>query len=161
MLIRRALYYWQFAAAIVLPTWILVARGILGSSVGWTLAVFILLCPMLALAMFAIAGVTTARKSVRTQRAVSWVDAAVIVGWHAAIITYGFVDVSGVAVLVVLVAVAGFWIAVYLLFRETRTRVRQVMAGFEQASNTPASTNKNPQDGRVIILEPSETREKP
>ena len=34
MLIRRAFYRWQFAAAIVLPIWLLIGYAIFGSS-GW------------------------------------------------------------------------------------------------------------------------------
>lgn len=164
MFIKRALYYWQFAAAIVLPAWVLIARGIFGSTSGWTFVFFVFVCPILALAMLAVAGLTAARKSVRSARAVEWRDAAVIVAWHVAIIAYGFVDASWLAAVIVIIAIGAFWLAVYLLFHETRRRVRGVMAGFEQAAQVPKSPSGGAggaQDGRVIILEPGETRREP
>lgn len=161
MYVRRALFYWQFIAAIVLPAWILIARGIFGTSEGWDFVFYIVVCPILAAAMLAVAGVTSARKSVRATRAVSWPDVAALAAWHAAIIAYGFVDSSLLAALIVIIGIGFFWFAMWQLFTETRRRVRGVIAGFEQAAqvNTPGSGAT--QSGRVIILEPGETRDRP
>jgi hypothetical protein len=153
MIIRRALYYWQFIAVIVLPLWVLVGRGIFGSSVGWDFVLFLLLCPILAFALVAIAGLTTARKSVRSQRAVSWIDAGVLAGWHAVIIGYGFVDAPVLAALIVVAAVAGFWIALWQLVTETRTRYASLVEGFERDAQRSSYSSEARDIGTVIILD--------
>jgi len=160
MYVRRALFYTLFPAAIVLPTWVLIARGIFGSSVGWDFVLFAVLCPILAIAMIAVASLTYARKTVRSARAVSWVDASIMGVWHAAIIAYGFVDSSLLAALIVVAAIVGFWVALWQLFRETSRRMRGMIAGLDQSAAAGASTPRDSSD-RVIILEPNETRDRP
>lgn len=153
MMIRRAFFYWQFIAVIVLPLWVLVGRGVFGSSVGWDFVLFLLLCPILALALLAVAGVTMARKSVRSQRSVSWIDAGVLAAWHAAIIAYGFVDAPLLAALVVVFAVAGFWIALWQLVTETRNRFTSLVEGFERDAQRPNYPGERLENGNVIILD--------
>lgn len=160
MWIRRSLFYWQFAAAFVLPVWVLIGRGIFGSSLGWDFLLFAFLCPLLAIAMLAIAGLTSARKAVRSTRALSWLDAAVLVVWHGAIIAFGFVDTTGIAVLVVVAAIAAFWVAIGQLVVETRNRVRDVMASFEEAARVerPSKDKTTPiNDPNVFVIQPDET----
>jgi hypothetical protein len=164
MWIRRSLFYWQFAAALVLPVWVLIGRGIFGSSLGWDFLLFAFLCPVLGIAMIVIAGLTAARKAVRTSRAVSWLDAAVLVVWHGAIIAFGFIDTTAIAVLVVVAAIAAFWIAVGQLVVETRNRVRSVMASFEEAARAdrPAHHTTSPiDDPNVFLIQPHETGRTP
>ncbi len=164
MWIRQGLYFWQFVAVLVLPLWVFIAKGILGSSLGWDLLLFVFLCPLLAVSMLIVVGLTVARKTVRATRSVSWLDAAVLVVWHGAIITFGFVDTSWVVVLIVVSAIAGFWTAIGQLVIETRDRVRGVMAGFDEAARADRSstTRSAPiDDGTVIIVYPSETRAEP
>ena len=161
---RRALYFWQFAAVLVLPLWVFIARGILGSSLGWDLLLFVFLCPLLAISMLIVVGLTVTRKAVRATRSVSWPDAAVLIVWHGLIITFGFVDTNWVAALVVIAVIAAFWIALAQLVIETRDRVRGVMAGFEEAARSDRSsrTPRAPiNDANVIIVYPSETRAEP
>ncbi|MEH6780693.1 MAG: MFS transporter [Rhodoglobus sp.] len=158
MMIRRAFYYWQFIAVIVLPLWVLIARGIYGSSVGWDFVLFLILCPILAVVLLAIAGLTTARKSVRSSKSVSWIDAGVLTVWHAAIIVYGFVDASFPAALIVIVAIAAFWIALWQLVTETRNRFTSLVEGFEREAQRPSRPGENLNNGRVIILEAEENR---
>ncbi|WP_205030336.1 MFS transporter [Salinibacterium amurskyense] len=158
MMIRRAFYYWQFIAVIVLPLWVLIARGIYGSSVGWDFVLFLILCPILAFALLAIAGLTVARKSVRDSKQVSWIDAGVLAAWHAAIIIYGFVDAPFPAALIVIVAIAAFWIALWQLVTETRNRFTSLVEGFERDAQRPSRPGENLDNGRVIILEAEENR---
>lgn len=161
MHVRRVLFYWQFIAAFALPTWVLIARGIFGSNLGWELVLFLVVCPLLGLSMLAVAGLTYARKSVRSTRTIGWLDVAVLGIWHAGIIAFGFYAFSWLAAIVVLSAIAGFWIALWQLFSETRTRVRGVIAGFEQSTQVSSEGNRSPQNGRVIVLDPNETRDRP
>jgi hypothetical protein len=92
---------------------------------------------------------------------VGWVDVAVLAVWHLAIIAFGFYATGWLATIVVLAAVAGFWIALWQLFAETRNRVRGVIAGFEESTKYDPQSPRKSQDGRVIILEPGETRDRP
>jgi small-conductance mechanosensitive channel len=158
MVIRRVLYYWQFIAVIVLPLWVLVGRGVFGSSVGWDFVLFLFLCPIMAFALLAIAGLTTARKSVRSQRAVSWIDAGVLIAWHAVIVGYGFMDAPVLATLIVVVAVAAFWIALWQLVTETRDRFTHLVEGFERDAQRSTHPGERLNNGNVIILDADENR---
>jgi hypothetical protein len=162
MYIRRALFYWQFIAAVLLPSWVLVGRGLILSDVGWDFLLYLILCPLLFVAMIAVAGLTAARKAVRSSRAVSWRDAAVMLVWHALVITYGFIAASALATLVVLVGTLAFWNAAYELYSETRTRVRNALSldpidPIDQGGY-PAQ-RQAPDAARVIIINPDGTRE--
>ena len=172
MLTRRAFFYWQIVGAFLLPSWVLVGRGIIDDGVGWDFVLYLVLCPILCAVMLAVAGLTVARKQVRTSRAVSWQDVAVIAVWHAAIIAYGFVSSSPLAVVVVLLAAVAFWSAVWQLFAETRTRVQNAFSldpidtGTYTAKKPRADAGGalGPDAGRVIILNPdgsSVEREEP
>jgi len=172
MLTRRAFFYWQIVGAFLLPSWVLVGRGIIDDGVGWDFVLYLVLCPVLCAVMLAVAGLTVARKQVRTSRAVSWQDVAVIAVWHAAIIAYGFVSSSGLAVVVVLLAAVAFWSAVWQLFAETRTRVQNAFSldpidtGTYTAKKPRADAGGalGPDAGRVIIINPdgsSVEREEP
>jgi len=172
MLTRRAFFYWQIVGAFLLPSWVLVGRGIIDDGVGWDFVLYLVLCPILCAVMLAVAGLTVARKQVRTSRAVSWQDVAVIAVWHAAIIAYGFVSSSGLAVVVVLLAAVAFWSAVWQLFAETRTRVQNAFSLDPIDTGTYAAKKPRadaggalgPDAGRVIILNPdgsSVEREEP
>jgi hypothetical protein len=153
MTARRAFFYWQFLAAVLLPLWVLIGRGFFGAAVGWQFLVLLVLMPLLSIAMFAVGGVTAARKDVRTNRAVAWLDVAVIGAWHLTILSLGFFLVDSNAggergssaftqlagadaeplssalanvsgALVVLFAAGAFWLAVWQFVRETRARVK-------------------------------------
>ena len=62
MFFRRALYYWQFTAAILLPVWVVLGRGLFGSPTGWDLALYIVLGIILGFSLLAVAALTVARK---------------------------------------------------------------------------------------------------
>jgi hypothetical protein len=161
MTARRAFFYWQFVAAVLLPLWVLFGRGLFGAAVGWQFLILLVLMPLLGIAMFAVGGLTAARKAVRQARAVSWLDAAVIGAWHVAIVSLGFflvdsdagseqrssafTQVAGQDVetlsavlanlsgaLVVVLGMAAFWATLWQLVRETRERVRSAMETFER-----------------------------
>jgi hypothetical protein len=169
MLTRRAFFYWQIIASFLLPSWVLVGRGIIDDGVGWDFVLYLVLCPILCVVMLAVAGLTVARKRVRTERAVSWQDVAVLGVWHAAIIAYGFVSSSVLVVVIVLIAAAAFWSAVWQLFAETRTRVQNAFsldpvdpidAGTYTAQKPRADVGPatGPDAGRVIIINPDGSR---
>ena len=159
MLFRRALYYWQFTAALLLPVWVVVGRGLYGSSNGWDILLYIVLSTILGVALLAVAAITTARKAVRSTRAVSTRDAVIIAVWHVAIIAYGFNDFALLAALIILLTVVAFWQAVIALFTETRQRVRSAFAlpEFPVDAGSYTSTRIPEQgDHRVIVIEPGQ-----
>jgi hypothetical protein len=161
MLFRRGFYYWQFIAALLLPVWVLVGRGIVSSGIGWDFVLYLVLCPILCVAMLAVAGLTAARKGVRSTKAVSWLDVAAGGAWHAAIVLYGFFSSAPLATVIVLLAIAAFWVAAWQLFTETRQRVKNALsldpidAGPYSASPRPGT----PDPSRVIIVNPDGSRE--
>ena len=124
MILRRGVYWAQFGMAVLLPIWVLISRGIIADGIGWQFVVYVVLGPILFLALAALLGVTIARKRVRTTRAVSWLDAASLLVIWTAVFTYGLFALPALAVLVVLSIVAGFWVAVWQLVTETRARVK-------------------------------------
>ena len=153
MLIRRAVYYAQFALAVVLPAWVLIGRGILADGIGWEFLVYLVLCPALFFTLAVLAGLVTARRSVRVEKAVSWLDAGVLLALWAALLVYGLFAVSPLAALVVALLVALFWIAVWELTVETRKRVQ----GFvDDLALTPEKARaRTPGDaGRIIVVPP-------
>lgn len=156
MLFRRALFYWQFIAAIALPVWVVVGRLLFGRSTGWDLLLYIVLSIALSLAMLAVVGITLARKSVRSTRTVSARDALVLGAWQLAVLLYGFVDAPLLAALIVVLAAVAFWNAVWLLFAETKQRVKNAFAlpDFPVAAGDYASgSTTGPDAGRVIVIE--------
>lgn len=124
MILRRGVYWAQFAFAVLLPLWVLISRGIISDGVGWQFVVYLVLCPILFFALAALVGLTVARKRVRTTRAVSWVDVATLLVIWASVFTYGLFALPLLAVLIVLSIVAGFWVAGWQFVTETRDRVK-------------------------------------
>jgi hypothetical protein len=161
MVLRRALYYWQFIGAVVLPVWVLIGRGIILADVGWDFVLYLVLCPALFVAMLAVAGLTVARKKVRDSRAVAWQDAAIIAVWHLSIVAYGFLAITGLAAVIVIVGLVAFWSAAYLLFTETRSRVKEAFSLGPIDAGTYAAGSYDPavDAGRVIIINPDGSKE--
>lgn len=159
MLLRRAFFYWQTAAALVLPVWLLVGWGIWGSSAGELVGVAIT-APILVIALLIVVGLTIARRSVRQQRAVSWLDVGVLALWHAMLIGLGFFGPASnwFAVFAVVAAIVAFWSAVWQLVRETRRRVQAVFDEIQRAA-APQGAPRPPLDaGEFIVLPPTEEK---
>ena len=156
MFYRRILYLGQFVAAIVLPTWVLIGRGLLDNDIGWEFLVFLVAAPFLSIGMLAVAGLTFARRSVRSSRAVSWLDAGLLTAWYLAIIAYGLWASSALAIVILLLAIGAFWLAIWQLIRETRERWRGLVAGFEEAAQAQNPNQQTTQAPRVIVITPDE-----
>jgi hypothetical protein len=163
MIVRRAFFYWQFIAAILLPAWILTGWAIWGAGASQLLSLIIFV-PAMAISMLAVAAMTYVRKSVRESEAVSWLDVAILTGWHAAIIAAGFFTpaTSLLGALAGLIAVAAFWAAIWQLVRDTRRRVRKVFdsfGSFGQPATAPAAAQGAPiQAGEYIVIDQGTTR---
>jgi hypothetical protein len=158
MLLRRAFYYALFGAFVVLPVLLLIGRGLILAGSGWDFALLLLVSPILGVFMLVVAGFTMARKSVRQDRALSWLDVGVHFVWYLSIIAASAFAHPAVAALVIVVSVAAFWLALWQLFTETRRRVKSALASLDYSA-VPASqyrqaTPDAPGAGTVIRLEP-------
>ena len=155
MLIRRAFFYWQFPAAVILPAWILVGWGVFAAT-GWQILGLIVGVMMLTVGMLATAGLIFARKDVRAEKAVSWLDVVLLVLLQGLVISVGFFTPATaiLGTLTVVALIALFWSSVVQLVVETRKRVRSAIAGFEEQ----ATRIQNPRrpariDGEYIVIE--------
>jgi hypothetical protein len=161
MLVRRGFYYWQFIAALVLPIWVLVGRGIISAGIGWDFVLYLVLCPILCVSMLAVSGLTSARKKVRSSKALSSIDIAALSAWHAAIIVYGFFSSAPLATIIVLLAIAAFWVAAWQLYTETRQRVKDALSLDPIGTGTYTSSTppRKSDPSRVMIVNPDGSRE--
>lgn len=161
---RRGVFYAMLGSVVVLPVWLLVSRGIIFTDTGWDFLGYLILAPMLAVALAVVAGLVWARKSVRNTRAVSNLDAALLSAWYLSIALYGASGDEGVAsaiaVVGVLLAVACFWAAGWQLVRETRSRLKNIVTTFEQQAMPPNGPPPGPgrSSGPVIRIEPPSDR---
>jgi hypothetical protein len=135
VLIRKAFFYWQFAAALVLPAWLVVGWPIFGAG-GWKILGVFFGAVVLGVALLLVGLVIFARKEVRLTRAVSWPDVGVLTVWHALIISVGFYAAASpwLSVLVIVVGMGAFWFTLWELFTATKRRVRAVMDQIEDAA---------------------------
>jgi hypothetical protein len=143
MLIRRAFLSWLVAATVVLPIWLGIGWAIFGGG-GWGTLGLVVVVPLAFLTLAMVALVVWLRPTVRSQRAASWVDVAVIGAWHLTIIGTGFYGQSATlfGVLAILLAIAAFWIAIWQLVSDGARRMQATMAEFERlaAPQTGATT---------------------
>ncbi|NYD66562.1 hypothetical protein [Agromyces atrinae] len=163
MIIRRGFYTWQFIATVVLPIWLFVGWGVFSNG-GWGILGLFIAAPIAFLSLGAIALLVAARPTARAQRAVSWIDVAVIGAWHLTIIGIGFFGSTATlfTVLAVLLAVVAFWTTLWQLFADGARRMQQTMAEFERqaaADQAPAGAGPMPErpgpvvsDDEVIIV---------
>ncbi|MEF2978764.1 MFS transporter [Subtercola sp. YIM 133946] len=145
MFVRRALYYWQPAAFVVLPLWVLIGWSVFGGS-AWQFLLVLLSCGVLALSLAGVGMLNFTRKQVRAERALSWPDAALAIAWHAAIIAVGFLTPATtiLAVAVVVLGLAAFWVSIVELARETRRRVQGVYDSFQYMAQMGAPAPSGP-----------------
>ena len=157
MVVRKAFYYWQFAAVAVLPAWLLLGWALWGSSGDF--AGVAISAPLLVLALLGVAGLTFARKSVREKHTASWLDVGVAGAWHAAVIATGFFGdgTAAFAALSVALGIAAFWSAGWQLVDETRRRVRRVFETMQNGGAVPYRPKQQPLDaGEYVVIRPPE-----
>ncbi|MCU1443921.1 MAG: hypothetical protein JWQ59_2071 [Cryobacterium sp.] len=147
---RKAFFYWQFAAVVVLPAWLVVGWPIFGAG-GWKVLGVFFGAVLLGLGLLVVSLLLYARKGVRASRAVSWPDVGVLAVWHALIIAVGFyAEVAPLlSILVILVGVGAFWLAVWELYSAARRRVRAVIEEIELAAQ-PESLQRPQAPGQPL-----------
>ncbi len=155
MLIRKAFFYWQFPAAVILPAWILIGWGVFAAT-GWQIIGLIVGVMMLTVAMLATAGLIFARKDVRADKAVSWLDVGLLTVLHGLIVAVGFFTPATalLGTLSVVVVIALFWSGIIQLVVETRRRVKAALAGYEEQVRRVQSPLQSPRiDGEYIVIQ--------
>jgi hypothetical protein len=153
MPIRRAFFVWQFAAAAVLPLWVLLGYALWGGGVGGLLGIA-LLAPLIVVTQLGLAVLFTARASVRRSRALDWPATGALALFSAAVVGLGFFGPSAAwfGVLAVAAALGGFWLATVELVREVRARMRATLASL----GYPPQPAPKPLDaGEYVVIKPS------
>lgn len=153
MLLRRVVFYAQFALVIVMPVWVLASQSIRAEGIGWDFLAYMAVAGILFFSLAVIALLVVARKSVRVARAVSWPDAGVLLAAWASLLVFGIFSATPLLVLVVVLLVVMFWLAVWELITETRRRVK----GFvdDLALTADKSRVRTPGDaGRIVVVPP-------
>jgi hypothetical protein len=158
--LRRLFFTWQFIAVIVLPAWLFVGWGVFGGS-GWGFLGLLIAGPAVFLALGAVALITFARPAVRRTRAVSWIDVATLVVWHAMVVGIGFFGSTATlfTVLAILAGIAAFWLAIWQLLTDGARHVRATLEEFErQAGQAPPVSRhgRRLDDGEVIVVRESD-----
>jgi len=140
--IRRTFFRWQFPAVLVLPLWLLIGSSIFGTG-GWAVLGIFFGAVLLGLGLLVVSLLLFARREVREERALSWIDVGVLGLWHALIIALGLAsDATGwLSVVVILVGVGAFWYAVWALYSAARKRVRAMLDLIEQTAAGAAPTS--------------------
>jgi hypothetical protein len=146
MIIRRAAFFAQFPLAVVLPAWVFIARGIFADGLGLQSVAYLIACPMLFIGMMAIAALTSVRKLVRLERALSWTDVGVLSALWASLVLYGFFAEAGIAAAIVALLLVAFWFAIWELIHEARARLTSFRASL--------SATQEPGDAGPIIVVP-------
>lgn len=172
MWLRRAYYYAQPATILLLPVWLIVARGMAPDSLGAQDAIIFLSWPALAVGLLVGMLLTWGRRAVRVNRAVTWPDVAALSVWWGVAILYGvFISLAaraGAGILsgvLLLVSLAVLAFEVWQLVQAARRRVQTVLADFEAmakpgASARPVSlgnleaTRVARGDGKIIRIDP-------
>lgn len=156
MFLRRAVYYWQFVAALLLPLWLFVGWGIWGGG-AWTFVGVVVSAPILFVALLVVTLIIYGRSEVRSENAVSWMDAGLLAAWHISIIGFGCfgATTSLFAVLTVLIGVATFWGTLWQLVRSFTRRARATLKEFEEMAASQTSHHDPAQpvtDGDVYVV---------
>jgi len=151
MWFRRAILLAAFPAAVILPLWVIVTQGIVAAPSAGQYLGLLVVCPLLFAVMIATAALLRARKSVRTARALSWRDAAILaVGWLA-LLASGIFPLTALVIADVVLVIGAFWLALWELVDESRKRLRTFVDGF---TVTPPPSYIPPARGETIIIEP-------
>ncbi|KQR64757.1 hypothetical protein ASF89_09905 [Frigoribacterium sp. Leaf172] len=90
MTTRRILFRLLWPLVFVLPLWVLLGRAFFGAPLGLQFVGQVLLVPLLFAGHVVAAGLIVARRSVRSSRAVSWLDAGLLVAAWLAQLALGF-----------------------------------------------------------------------
>lgn len=155
MALRRAFFAWQFAAAAVLPLWLLLGYAVWGSSIGGFFSI-VLIAPVVFVVELALAALFSARARIRRERALDLPAVAVLAAFQIGVVGVGLFGplTAWFGLLAAVAAIGGFWLGATLLVRDLRARVEETMTAFGRPPQQPAS--RAPIDaGEYIVIKPS------
>lgn len=160
---RQAFFRWLVPAAFVLPLWLFVGWIIFGAN-PWALLWVLVSAPIVLVGQIILTLLVRARGTVRTDRAVSGTDAAVIGAWHALIIALGVFDSAWwwpILAVTVAVGTAALWTSLWQLWREARPSA--IIARMESGAPSPSGLRDGAPgaSSTVIVVEESRDRPKP
>ncbi len=155
MALRRAFFAWQFAAAAVLPLWLLLGYAVWGASVGGFFSI-VLLAPVVFVVELALAALFSARARVRQQRALDVPAVAVLAAFQVGVLGVGLFGplTAWFGLLAAVAAIGGFWLGATLLVRDIRARVQETMTAFGRPPQQPAPRAPI-NGGEYIVIKPS------
>jgi hypothetical protein len=151
MTIRRSLLAVTPWAVVALPLWVLIGRGIVLADSSWDLVGYLVLSPVLAIALGAAALLVRLRLRGAPRDADARPDAALLGAWYAAVLAFGLTPepYDGVVLVIgALLGVATLWYLGWALVRDARRRVRETLAAFEQQARR-ADAGPGPSVGRT------------
>jgi hypothetical protein len=156
MALRRAFFAWQFAAAAVLPLWLLLGYAVWGSSIGGFFSI-VLLAPVVFVVELALAGLFSARARVRQQRALDLPAVAVLAAFQLGVLGVGLFGplTAWFGLLAAVAAVGGFWLGATLLVRDVRARVQETMTAFGRPPQQQPAPRTPINGGEYIVIKPS------
>lgn len=160
MMLRRWFYAWLPWSILVLP--VTIFAGWLATARGWDLFGIVLFPPI---TFFVLGGLTLllrARPSARAERAVSWLDLAVVGGYHLSLIAWALFGArfGWIIAIAIVLALAAVWVALVQLWRDSARQLRGVVDHYERMAQPstnptmPTSTmpNSPSQQGDVIVV---------
>lgn len=154
-MLRRWFYSWLPWSVVILP--VAVFLGWLVSARGWDLFGIILFPPLTFLVLGGVTLLVRARPSVREARAVTWLDLAVIGGFHLILIALALVgaQLAWVGGLAILAAITAVWVSIVRLWRDSTRRLRGVVEHYErmaQPQPSPPAPPRGGGDDDVIVV---------
>jgi hypothetical protein len=163
MWVRQAFFRWLIPAAFVLPLWLFIGWIVFGAN-PWALLWVLVSAPIVFVGQIVLTLLVRARGTVRTDRAVSGTDAAVLGSWHALIVALGVFDGSWwwpILGVTVAVGVAALWTSLWQLWREARPSA--IFARMDESDAVRGNLGNRARDASasVIVVEESRTPRKP
>ena len=159
MILRRALYYALMPMAVALPLWLLISRGIVADDSGWMFVIYLITSPILFVLLAILTALVLARKQVRVEKAVSWIDVGFLLTVWVSLVLFGIFGITPIAAISALAVVASFWAVIAELVDETRSRVKTYVDDMAFTAQRPAQRRvQAPGDaGPIIVVVPKET----
>ena len=153
MVVRRVVYRLLFPLAVVLPIWVLISHGILADGLGWQFVAYLFIAPVLFVALMVIGAIIIATPGVRSAKAVSWPDAAVLIALWLSLIASGLWAYPALGIAAVLLVLGAFWLAVWEFVHETRRRLQQFTEDVQRQAAAQQRPSAAPLDmGEVIVV---------
>ncbi|MDX2375574.1 MFS transporter permease [Microbacterium sp. LRZ72] len=145
MWVRKAFFVWLVPSAFVLPLWLVVGWAVFQPSAWVFLWVLFIAVPSVLVGQLVLTLLIRMRPAVRSERAVSWWDAAGITLWHGLTIAVGFYAPAWFVPALVAAIAAGlalFWVSIWQILRDARTSGERIMLRYAATSGPGADSGR-------------------